>query len=115
MAGHDLMALVMSVAAGVQLRSLGSLVYIGPLVLGALAIPFTIFATVGAINAVNMVDGIDGLSGGLVIVALSFIALFAYIKGDIIKMSFIAMPALLIIDMPHLTGPVLKLVYAANR
>ncbi|NKB31612.1 MAG: hypothetical protein GKR91_00745 [Pseudomonadales bacterium] len=91
MTGHALVALVMAVVAGVQLTSLGDLVYVGSLELGALAIPVTIFATVGVINAVNMSDGIDGLSGGLVIVALGFIALLSFIRGDIVTTSFIVM------------------------
>lgn len=91
MAGHALVSLVMAVVAGIQLSSVGDLFYIGEIDLGALTFPFTIFATVGVINAVNMADGIDGLSGGLIIVALSFIALFAFIDGDIVKSSFIAM------------------------
>jgi UDP-GlcNAc:undecaprenyl-phosphate GlcNAc-1-phosphate transferase len=47
--------------------------------LGAWAIPFTIFATVGVINALNMVDGIDGLAGGLSLIALLGLA---YIAND---------------------------------
>lgn len=47
--------------------------------LGAWAIPFTIFATVGVINALNMVDGVDGLAGGLSLIALLGLA---YIAND---------------------------------
>ena len=91
MTGHALVALAMATAAGVQLNSFGDLLSLGPIELGALSIPLTIFATVGVINAINMADGIDGLSGGLVIVALSFLAFFSFISGDIVKASFIAM------------------------
>lgn len=83
MTGHALVALAMAVVAEVQLNSLGELVPGIPLQLGVLAIPITIFATVGVINAINMADGIDGLSGGLVIVALGFIALMALGGGDL--------------------------------
>jgi len=57
-------------------RSVGNL-----LELGAWALPFSIFATIGVINAVNMIDGSDGLSGTLVGIALAFFALEAAQAG----------------------------------
>lgn len=63
-------ALLMTLGAGVTLHSLGDLLGFGPIELGPLAVPFTVFAVVGIINAFNMVDGIDGLAGGLVLIAL---------------------------------------------
>lgn len=89
MTGHALVALAMAVVAEVQLESLGELIFPTPLLLGVLAIPVTIFATVGVINAVNMSDGIDGLSGGLVIVALGFIAARCLMDGDIHTANFV--------------------------
>ena len=47
------------------------------LVLGALAVPFTVFATVGVINAMNFTDGVDGLAGGLAFIAIAFMAYMA--------------------------------------
>ncbi len=41
------------------------------LTLGFVAVPFTIFATIGVINAVNMSDGLDGLAGTLSLVTLA--------------------------------------------
>jgi len=38
--------------------------------LGILAVPFTVFATIGVINAINMSDGLDGLAGSLSLVSL---------------------------------------------
>ena len=49
--------------------------------LGLLAIPFTLFCTVGVVNAVNMSDGLDGLAGGLVLVTLGSLAYLAYAGG----------------------------------
>jgi UDP-GlcNAc:undecaprenyl-phosphate GlcNAc-1-phosphate transferase len=89
MTGHGLVALAMAVVAEIQLNSLGDLFYLGGIKLGVFAIPFTIFATVGVINAINMADGIDGLSGGLVIVALGFIALLSFENGEFATSSFI--------------------------
>jgi len=63
-------ALILTVGAGVHLESLGNLLGTGPIELGLMAIPFSVFAVVGIINAFNMIDGIDGLAGGLVLVAL---------------------------------------------
>lgn len=89
MTGHALVALAMAVVAEVQLHSLGGLVVSAPLELGILSIPVTIFATVGVINAINMSDGIDGLSGGLVIVALGFIAAMCFAAGDLNTTNFL--------------------------
>lgn len=89
MVGHALIALAMAVVAGVQLSSLGDLLSFGEINLGVLAVPVTIFTTVGVINAVNMTDGIDGLSGTLVIVALGFEAVLTYSNGQTGATSFI--------------------------
>ena len=62
-------ALVVAQLGGAQLLHLGELVGPGVLMLGALALPFSVFAIVGVMNAVNMADGIDGLAGGLSLVA----------------------------------------------
>lgn len=62
-------ALVLAQVGGALLVHLGELVRPGLLVLGALALPFSVFAIVGVMNAVNMADGIDGLAGGLSLVA----------------------------------------------
>jgi UDP-GlcNAc:undecaprenyl-phosphate GlcNAc-1-phosphate transferase len=62
-------ALVLAQAGGALLLDLGELVRPGLLMLGALALPFTVFAIVGVMNAINMTDGIDGLAGGLSLVA----------------------------------------------
>ncbi|MFK7955081.1 MAG: MraY family glycosyltransferase [Lysobacterales bacterium] len=69
-AAQILATLAMVKAGGVELVSFGQLLDSRELILGALALPVTVFCTVGVINAVNMSDGVDGLSGGLVLVAL---------------------------------------------
>ncbi len=81
MGAHAFAAWLMVVVAGNQLLSLGNILALGPVELGVLAIPITIFATVGVINAVNMTDGIDGLSGGLVLLSLIFISIVAFASG----------------------------------
>jgi UDP-GlcNAc:undecaprenyl-phosphate GlcNAc-1-phosphate transferase len=64
-------SLIMIYAGGVVLVDLGRLDLHGStLILGALSVPFTIFATLGVINAMNMCDGLDGLSGSLALIGL---------------------------------------------
>jgi len=79
---HVFAAWLMAAVAGIQLISLGNLFNSGPVELGILAIPVTLFATVGVINAINMSDGVDGLSGGLVLIALLCIGLVAMTTGS---------------------------------
>jgi len=69
-------ALIMIFGSGVLLSDLGALGNSGELLsTGMLAVPFTVFATIGVINAINMSDGLDGLAGSLSLVSLlAFIA-----------------------------------------
>lgn len=74
-----LAVLIMCFYGNIVLHNVGDLFFTGTITLGWLAIPFTVFAVVGAINAANMADGVDGLAGGLIL--LTFSAL-AYITWD---------------------------------
>lgn len=85
-----LVAVAMVMVAGVELQSLGSLLPGLDIELGPLAIPFTIFATVGLINAINMIDGVDGLSGSLSFISLGMTGLAAALAG-------LAVPLLIIV------------------
>jgi UDP-GlcNAc:undecaprenyl-phosphate GlcNAc-1-phosphate transferase len=85
---HAVAAWVMAFSAGVQISSFGDILFMGPVELGLLAIPVTIFATVGVINAVNMSDGLDGLSGGLVVIALVMLSIAALTTGQSSILSF---------------------------
>ncbi len=58
--------------------------------LGAWAVPFTVFSTVGVINAINMSDGLDGLAGGLALIALLGLALVAHLAGLVEQLSILA-------------------------
>jgi len=78
---HAAAAWVMAMGAGNQLQSLGDILFMGPLLLGVLAVPITVLATVGVINAVNMSDGLDGLSGGLTLIALGCLSIVALSAG----------------------------------
>jgi len=77
-----LAALLMIFGAGVVLTDLGAMTLVGSILeLGVLAVPFTVFATLGIINAMNMCDGLDGLSGSLALTSLSGLILAAYLSG----------------------------------
>ena len=47
-----------------------------------IAVPFTIFAVTGLTNSINIIDGVNGLSSSISIVALFFLAGFAYFYND---------------------------------
>jgi UDP-GlcNAc:undecaprenyl-phosphate GlcNAc-1-phosphate transferase len=74
---HIAAALLMVYWGGNRLTSMGDLLFVGPIVLGVLAVPVTIFAVAAAINPINMADGVDGLCGGLVLITLGFMAVLA--------------------------------------
>jgi UDP-GlcNAc:undecaprenyl-phosphate GlcNAc-1-phosphate transferase len=70
-------ALLMIYWGGLILHSLGDLVSAEPLTLGRFAVPLTVFAVIGVVNAVNLCDGADGLAGGLVFIAVFWIAMMS--------------------------------------
>ncbi len=76
------LAFLMVYGGGVSLTSLGNLVFTGDISLGTLAVPFTVFATIGGINAQNMVDGIDGLAGTIAGGTLLLVALITGLAGS---------------------------------
>lgn len=81
-------AWAMAFTAGVQLSSFGDVVFIGPITLGLMALPLTMFATVGVVNAINMSDGLDGLSAGVVTIALIMLSVAALVGGDGVFLGF---------------------------
>lgn len=95
---HAFAAWLMAAVAGNQLLSLGNILGFGVVELGILAIPLTVFATVGVINAVNMTDGIDGLSGGLVLIALFFLCIVSFLAGDTDMLHFATLLAFLMLN-----------------
>jgi UDP-GlcNAc:undecaprenyl-phosphate/decaprenyl-phosphate GlcNAc-1-phosphate transferase len=52
------------------IHHLGNIFFINDFSLGILAIPLTLFSTVGFINATNMLDGLDGLAGSQILISL---------------------------------------------
>lgn len=62
------------------LHNLGDLLFLGDIHLGFLAIPLTMFAIVGVINAINMLDGADGVAGSVVLIAIVFLSILAFLS-----------------------------------
>ena len=73
--------LVMIYFGHVELRNVGNLVGRGDIGFWVLAVPMTLFATIGVINAINMADGMDGHSGIIILVALLAYAFVARESG----------------------------------
>lgn len=65
--------LTMMLGAEFVLGSLGDLFGLGHILLGVIALPFTLFSVIGVINAFNMSDGLDGLAGGLALIAAGWL------------------------------------------
>ena len=76
----QIIAALMLVSSTVVLKDLGYLFSSVPLELGLLAIPVTVFATVGAINALNMLDGVDGLAGLTSLSCFFLLSVAAYVS-----------------------------------
>ncbi len=74
-------ALLMIYWGGLILLSLGDLVSDRPLLLGRFAVPLSVFAVIGVVNAINLCDGADGLGGGLVFIALFWIAVMSAVSA----------------------------------
>lgn len=73
-------AALVAVATGLSLTRL-ALPGIGPVELGWLGLPLTLFWIVGCTNAVNFMDGLDGLVGGTLVIACAALALVAAHQG----------------------------------
>lgn len=88
MAAQIAVGLVMTQVADIKIVDLGDLWNFGNFELGIFATTFTIFALAGGINAFNMADGIDGLVGGLTLIAISAVAVLAWVYDDWILLNY---------------------------
>lgn len=80
--GEVAAAAVAVLSGGITITTLGNPLGLGEFQLGALAIPFTIFAVVGVMNSINLIDGLDGLAGGTSAVACLAFGAFAWKTGN---------------------------------
>lgn len=86
--GQLIACLVVVVAGGLRIHTLGDLSGAGPILLPAwLGIPFTLFCMVGVANALNLMDGLDGLAGGISVVALGSFAILGFLAGNSLVMA----------------------------
>ena len=76
-------AIIAVVWGGALLHNLGNLIFTGPITLSWCGYLLSILAIVGFMNAFNMLDGNDGLCGSLAFIQLGFIALLAWVHGDL--------------------------------
>ena len=67
---------------GLVVRDLGNLLGLGPLPLGAFAVPLTLLAIVGFLNAINMADGADGVAGTIGLTIAGSLLLVAELAGQ---------------------------------
>tara|TARA_B100001750_G_scaffold194200_1_gene165511 strand:- start:993 stop:2051 length:1059 start_codon:yes stop_codon:yes gene_type:complete len=72
---------IVIVATDIYIQDLGDIFGYGPLNIGQLGIPFTIFSVVGICNAFNMLDGKDGLLGSVSVIIMSSLLLLLYFNG----------------------------------
>ncbi len=80
---------IVIVTTDIYIQDLGDIFGYGPLVIGQLGIPFTIFSVVGICNAFNMLDGKDGLLGSVSVVIMSSLLLLLYFNGVIYQWAHI--------------------------
>jgi UDP-GlcNAc:undecaprenyl-phosphate GlcNAc-1-phosphate transferase len=66
------------------------------LVLGVMAIPFSVIAFVGGINAINMIDGADGMAGKMGFITMTGVIIMLISSGgrDLLPLAFAVMGAL---------------------
>lgn len=92
---HVLAAVLMIASGDAVLEDLGHL--LSPewiLSLGILAIPVTVFATVGLINAMNLSDGLDGLAASLVLITLTALGILAWLGDAFLTVAILLLLAL---------------------
>ncbi|MBN1140904.1 MAG: undecaprenyl/decaprenyl-phosphate alpha-N-acetylglucosaminyl 1-phosphate transferase [Deltaproteobacteria bacterium] len=75
-------ALLVVVAGGVRIHSLGALASEGFVLPEAIAIPLTVFVIIGVTNAINLSDGLDGLAGGISLLSFICLAVLAHLADQ---------------------------------
>ena len=75
-------ALIVCLGTGLVAESLGNILFLGDIQLGALGLPFTVLVIIAIINAFNMMDGLDGLAGGIGLASLAAGTLAAVLFGN---------------------------------
>jgi len=90
-------AALMATWGGVILNDFGMLVLDSFMVkLGWLALPITIFSSVGVINALNMVDGVNGLAGSVSLVSVVGMIIIAISTNDTLAIHWLGIVAVVL-------------------
>jgi UDP-GlcNAc:undecaprenyl-phosphate GlcNAc-1-phosphate transferase len=76
---QTIMILIIIATTGIYIHTLGH-IFGYKVELGWVGIPLTVVAVIGLLNAFNMMDGIDGLAGGLALISIAAILLFAGVE-----------------------------------
>ncbi|SEA19103.1 UDP-GlcNAc:undecaprenyl-phosphate GlcNAc-1-phosphate transferase [Thiothrix caldifontis] len=84
---QSLVAVLMCVGSDTYIHSLGNIVGLGEVNLGALGYAVTVLAVIAAINAYNMIDGIDGLLGISSLITFVGMGILFFLKGDLTNMT----------------------------
>jgi len=96
-AAQIISATLMATWGGVMLNDFGMLISDNFIVeLGWLALPITIFSTVGVINALNMVDGVNGLAGSVSLVSVIGMIIIAITANDTLATHWLGIVAVVL-------------------
>jgi UDP-GlcNAc:undecaprenyl-phosphate GlcNAc-1-phosphate transferase len=86
--------LLMVNGAGLSVVSIGDPFGTGEILLGPIALIFTVLVGLTMINAMNLIDGIDGLAGSMALVGLVAIAAVKGVHQDTAIVSFVVIAAI---------------------
>jgi UDP-GlcNAc:undecaprenyl-phosphate GlcNAc-1-phosphate transferase len=78
---HIAASVILVLATGFSVGSLGNLLGFGDIRLEWAAVPFTVVAAIALINAFNMLDGLDGLAGGVGLIAFGALSVLLLRAG----------------------------------
>ncbi len=90
--GQFLAATIVVVGGGLEISFI-NLPFGGELDFGFFSIPLTIIWIIGITNTINLIDGLDGLAAGVSTIALTILAIMAFIMGDPFVMALAAILA----------------------
>ena len=76
----QLISCLIIVGSGLVITNIGDYGFLPNIKIGILSTIFTVFCVIGLTNSFNFIDGVDGLCGGLFLISLSTLLIFAYIS-----------------------------------
>ena len=76
----QLISCLIIIGSGLVITNIGDYGFLPNIKIGILSTIFTVFCVIGLTNSFNFIDGVDGLCGGLFLISLSTLLIFAYIS-----------------------------------